>query len=94
MLEDSSNFSGKSDQEILKITKQNFCLLFKELFDMRRIQKEAQGEDEEILEYTKPIFNVELPAPKVILPREKHIPKEKQKTKWEIFREEKGLPAR
>ena len=28
------------------------------------------------------------------MPREKPIPKEKPKTKWEKFREERGLPAR
>lgn len=68
--------------------------MFKELFELRRVQKANQGEDGEILEYTKPIFNVELPESKVILPREKPLPKEKQLSKWEKFRKEKGLPAR
>lgn len=29
-----------------------------------------------------------------MLPREKPVPKEKEKTKWEKFREERGLPPR
>lgn len=94
LLEDSSSFCAKTDLQVLQSTKQNFCLLFKELFDIRRQQKEAQGEDGEILEYTKPFFNVELPASKVVLPREKPIPKEKIQTNWEKFRVEKGLPGR
>lgn len=40
------------------------------------------------------MFNVYLPGSKVVLPREKPIPKEKPKSRWEKFREEKGLPAR
>jgi regulator of ribosome biosynthesis len=68
--------------------------LFKELFDLKRQQKAKEGEDGEVLEYTKPIFNVELPDPKIILPREKPIPKPKPLSKWEKFRQEKGLPAK
>jgi hypothetical protein len=78
----------------LKETKKNFCLLFKEMFELRREQKAKHGEDGEILEYTKPIFNVWLPDAKIVLPREKPIPKPKSLTKWENFRLEKGLPAR
>ncbi len=46
------------------------------------------------MEYTKAMYNVELPEPKIVTPRQKPVPKEKAKTKWEKFREEKGLPAR
>ena len=35
-----------------------------------------------------------MPEPRVVLPREKPCPKEKEKTKWEKFREERGLPPR
>jgi hypothetical protein len=66
----------------------------KELFELRRHQKEKHGENGEVLEYTKPIFNVELPPSRIVLPRSKPIPKEKPMTKWEKFRLEKGLPAR
>jgi regulator of ribosome biosynthesis len=37
---------------------------------------------------------VDLPEPKLLTPRSKPAPKEKPKTKWEKFREERGLPAR
>ena len=37
---------------------------------------------------------MDLPEPKIVTPRQKPAPKEKPKTKWEKFREEKGLPAR
>ena len=40
------------------------------------------------------MFNVELPQSRVVLPREKPIPKEKPMTKWEKFRIEKGLPPK
>lgn len=52
------------------------------------------GDDGEILEYTKAKYNVSLPKPAVVLPREKSAPKEKVLTKWERFRLEKGMPAR
>lgn len=46
------------------------------------------------MEYTKALYTVDLPEPKVVVPRAKALPKEKPKTKWEKFREEKGLPPR
>jgi regulator of ribosome biosynthesis len=35
-----------------------------------------------------------LPAPTTALPREKPLPREKQKTKWEIFAAKKGIKAK
>ena len=52
------------------------------------------GDEGEVLEYTKPLYNVFLPESKIVLPREKPIPKPKPLTKWEKFRLEKGLPTR
>jgi regulator of ribosome biosynthesis len=46
------------------------------------------------LEHDKAQLTVKLGVPTTILPREKPCPIEKGKTKWEKFREEKGLPAR
>lgn len=40
------------------------------------------------------MYSVTLPEPKIVLPREKPIPKQKPQTKWEKFRLERGLPAR
>lgn len=36
-------------------------------------------------------LEITLPAPETALPREKHVPKEKEKTKWEKFAEKKGI---
>ena len=47
-----------------------------------------------MLEYTKALLNVELPESKIVLPREKPIPKSKPMTKWEKFRIEKGIAPR
>lgn len=96
VFEDSHSFADKSEQEIFEATKRNFCSLFKELFDLKRQQRTKHGGDgdAEILEYTKAQYAVDLPTPKIIVPRAKPVPKEKPKTKWEKFREEKGLPAR
>ena len=76
------------------MTKENVCALFKQLFDLKRDQRDKHGEDGEILEYMKSQFMVTLPEPSVIVPRAKPVPKEKPQTKWERFREERGLPAR
>lgn len=46
------------------------------------------------MEYTKSFYTVSLPEPKIVVPREKPIPKEKPLTKWEKFRLERGMPAR
>lgn len=46
------------------------------------------------MEYSKALYNVEIPDSAIVLPREKPIPKEKPLTKWEKFRLEKGLPDR
>lgn len=40
------------------------------------------------------MFSVTLPAPRIVTPREKPVPKEKPMTKWEKFRLERGMPAR
>lgn len=61
---------------------------------MKKTQAQQHGDDGEILEYEKAIFNVFLPKSAVVLPREKSAPKEKSLTKWERFRLEKGMPAR
>ena len=94
LFEDCQSYTGKTDAEILELSKKNFTALFKELFDLKKQQRQKQGGDEEILEYTKAMYNVDLPPSKVITPRALALPKEAPKTKWEKFREEKGLPAR
>jgi regulator of ribosome biosynthesis len=93
--EDSQSFAGLTEKDIEQRSRDNFTRLFKHLFDLKRQQKaKAGGDDGEILEYTKALWSVELPEPKIVTPRQKPAPKEKPKTKWEKFREEKGLPTR
>lgn len=94
MLEDCQSFSDKKDKQIFEETKRNISALYRELFDLKRQQRNALGEDGEILEYTKALFSVDLPEAKIVLPREKPIPKAKPQTKWEKFREERGLPPK
>ena len=95
VFEDCQSYHDKTEQQILEAAKKNFCSLFKELFDLKRQQKAKQGGDDgEILEYTKALYSVDLPDPRILVPRAKPAPKEKAKTKWEKFREEKGLPPR
>ena len=97
LFEDCQSFSGMAADQLLEETKKNLCTVYKELFDLKRAQKAQKGgddEDGEILEYTKSMFSVTLPAPLVVCPREKPIPKEKPLTKWEKFRQERGMPAR
>jgi Ribosome biogenesis regulatory protein (RRS1) len=95
LFEDCQSFADKSDKEVLDATRKNFCALFKELFELKKTQRvKSGGDDHEILEYTKALYSVDLPEPKVVVPRAKALPKEKPKTKWEKFREERGLPAR
>ncbi len=94
VMEDCQSYSDKTEEEILEMTKKNFQTLFKELFELKRQQRAKLGEDGGILEYTKAQYSVDLPEPRIIVPRQKPVPKEKPKTKWEKFREEKGLPAR
>lgn len=61
---------------------------------MKKKQRAEHGPDGEILEHEKAYYSVVMPAPRIVLPREKPVPKEQEKTKWEKFREERGLPAR
>ena len=58
---------------------------------MKVKQDAKHGEEGEILEYTKSTYTLNMPLGKTVLPREKPAPKEEQKTKWEKFREEKGI---
>jgi hypothetical protein len=40
------------------------------------------------------LYSVQLPASKIVLPRQQPPPKEKQLTKWEKFRQERGITPR
>lgn len=95
VFEDSQSYAGLTEKETEQRSRDNYTRLFKHLFDLKRQQRVKAGGDEgEILEYAKALWSVELPEPKIVTPRQKPAPKEKHKTKWEKFRDEKGLPAR
>ena len=94
LIEDCQSYADIDAKEFSKRTAANICTIYKELFDMKKAQDAAHGPDGEILEYDRPKYAVDMPESQVTLPREKPIPVEKPKTKWERFREERGLPAR
>ena len=94
LVEDCQSYEKISAQEFSKRTASNLCLLYKQLFDLKKAQDAKHGPDGEILEYTKSKYMVEMPDTIQVLPREKPCPSEKSKTKWERFREERGMAPR
>lgn len=94
LVEDCQSYEKVSAKEFSKRTAANLCVLYKQLFDLKKTQNAVHGPDGEILEYTKSQYMLEMPTPVQVLPREKPIPVEKPKTKWEKFREERGLAPR
>jgi|JI9StandDraft_1071089.scaffolds.fasta_scaffold204575_3 regulator of ribosome biosynthesis len=85
LIEDSRAAEALTDAKIIERTRENFCALYKQLFELKKTQAE-QHVDGEFMEYTKSKYMVELPNSKIALPREKPIPKAKPLTKWEKFR--------
>ena len=94
LFEDCQSYTEISAQDFAKRTAANICSVYRALFELKTKQDAKHGEDGEILEYTKSAFTVTMPTSTTVLPREKPAPKESVKTKWEKFREEKGLPSR
>ena len=94
LVEDCQSYEGITPKEFSKRTASNLCTLYKQLFDLKKTQEKVHGPDGEILEYTKSRFLVDMPAMIQVLPREKPCPTEKAMTKWEKFRQERGLAPR
>jgi hypothetical protein len=94
LLEDCQSYADIDAKEFSKRTAANICAIYKQLFEMKKQQDAKHGPDGEILEYDRPTWAVDMPESGVTLPREKPCPVEKPKTKWEKFREERGLPPR
>jgi len=94
VMEDCESLIKNDPESIEERMRLNLCMVYTKLFDIKRQQRLAQGEDGEILEYTKAYYSVALPPHKIVLPREKPIPKPKPLTKWERFRLEKGITAK
>ena len=86
LIEDCRSFENIDDKEKAKKTQENLCQIYKVLFDVCKQQKLDAGGEDEILEYTRSKYTIELPEPNVVLPREKPVPKPKPLTKWEKFR--------
>ena len=94
LCEDTQSYVGVDLKEFSKRTAENICSLYRRLYDIKRAQDARHGEDGEILEYQRDALVVALKSASYKLPREKPCPVEKAKTKWEKFREEKGMPPR
>src|SRR4051812_29455653 len=74
--------SKDKDSYIKETSRENLQLLINKLFSELTPQNEEDG-----------LF-AKLPKPTTKLPREKPIPKPKEKTKWEEFAKEKGIRAK
>lgn len=95
LYEDASSYASIDLKEFGKRTAENLCSLYRKLYEIKKSQDvKEHGDDGAILEYDTSNMTVALGLPTTILPREKPCPIEKSKTKWEKFREEKGLPPR
>ena len=55
-----------SEKEIAKKTQENLCQIYKVLFDVCKQQKQEAGGEDEILEYTKSKYTIELSEPNVV----------------------------
>ncbi|VEU19494.1 DEKNAAE100521 [Brettanomyces naardenensis] len=82
---DSSKVSaaGTKEEYLKSITRDNVQLLINQVLSLPLSSKNVDGQTNMTL--------VELPEPVYQLPREKSLPKPKEKTKWEKFAEAKGI---
>lgn len=85
------NKDSPNEDDMVERGKNNVIYLFQELYKLSNTQK---GEDEEKRDFDKAEDNVSLPKILTILPRAKPIPKPKALTKWEKYRNEKGIQPR
>jgi len=77
--------SDPSTKETLLASRAQHCAqgLINQLLTACPIQRSSEGD-----------LHIKLPDPSTQLPREKPVPKEKEKTKWEKFAEKKGIKAK
>lgn len=94
LVEDCQSYEKCSAKEFSKRTASNLCTLFKQLYELKKVQDAKHGPDGEILEFTKSQFLIDMPEALQVLPREKPCPDSKPKTKWEKFRAERGMAPR
>ena len=86
---DSSSLENMNNEEILANTVMNANKFYQALFDLRKTQPEQN-----VLEFEKPFYTVQLPAIEERIPRLVPPPAPKKETKWEKFRKEKGMAPR
>lgn len=94
MFEDVESYADVTKEQFAKKTSANIATIYRALFDLKHKQEAKHGDEGQILEHDKPANCIEMPKSHTVLPREKPAPKEEMKTKWERFREERGLPPR
>lgn len=94
LFEDCTSYTDMTTKEFMLKTAQNICSVYRGLFELKGRQDAKHGEDGEILEYMKSTNTIQMPAGHTTLPREKPCPVEEAKTKWEKFREERGMAPR
>jgi len=79
---DPTNVSKPSEDDLLRLARDNAQLLFRRLYEQPEVQTGERG------------LCVELPKPTIHLPREHPILEEPKLTKWEKFRRERGIKKR
>ena len=95
---DSNNILNQKNNEekltetiMINKAKQNYISFISSLFDLLSKQ---QGKEKEDLDYDKANDELTLPEAIITLPRSLPIPVEKPKTKWEKYKQEKGIIQR
>lgn len=78
-----------TEQTLAELTKDNMNHIFRQLFNVQKQQPKP-----EIMEFERPVYTLDFPEGTTLIPRFRPLPKEKPKTKWEKFREEKGMAPR
>jgi len=79
---DPTEATETDEAGLLKSARDNVQLLFKNLYELPSLSSTERG------------YCVKLPNPRITIPREKPLPKEKQLTTWEKFRRERGIKKR
>ena len=95
---DSNNILNQKNNEkeltetiIINKAKQNYISFASSLFDLLSKQ---HGKEKEDMDYDKAPDEINLPEAIITLPRSLPIPVEKPKTKWEKYKQEKGITQR
>ena len=91
ILNEKNNEKELTETIMINKAKQNYIDFASSLFD---ILKKQQGEEKEDLDYDKAPDEITLPEAIITLPRSLPIPIQKPLTKWEKYKQEKGITQR